>query len=738
MRLFKLEPEALLSPPRRNAFAFMSLAVIILAIYSNSFEASWHFDDQSNILERDAMHLTKLNWSQIKKTFFNEDGNIYRPVPCLSFALNYYFGKTRVFGYHVVNTAVHVITSFFLFLFVFHTLRLPSLRERYVQDAYFIALLAAVLWAINPVQTQAVTYIVQRMASMAAMFTIMSMFFYLKGRISKDRRKAVLHFSACAVFGLMAFGSKENAAMLPFSLLLFDLFLIQGFSRKNILRSFYIFLLLIIVPLILMMVLRGPEVLHRILISDYEIRRPFTMTERLLTEPRIVLFYLSLLFYPMPFRLSIVHDIAISQGLLQPISTLLAILGIFAIVGMCLLGARRFPLVCYCILFFFMNHIIEGSIFALELIFEHRNYLPSMLLFVPVAILLVKGIRYFSYKLLMQCFLAGFAVLYVVGVGHSTFARNFVWRDDGTLWSDATEKASGLVRPHLNLGKYFYDQRMMDQALTEYIKADNSEILSRKVDRYINYYNIGLIYHKKAEYQRALVYYKKCLHGISNHGDTYNNMGLIFREQGKLEQATRAMKKAIFHDPNHLAAHKNLALIYLKQDQYKKAAFWLEKAHRINPYEVAVLGALGYTYRLIGSYGKAYLYLQRAAGIEPHDPKVHLYLAELYFKMGMKARVGGQLIRFIKLANDADIRGYVQGTAGNEHQVAFIQPFKGHVLDRLAEIYEGKADLIRKGIDHIQEKRGEADSDTEMRTDGKEKETAAPGGLFPDLAGPPL
>ena len=106
-----------LSSCRKNIFAFISLFFLIILIYSNNFNASWHFDDEPNILFGDALHLKRLNWTEIKETFF-WGHKIYRPVACLSIALNYYFGQDNVFGYHLINNLIHVISAFFLFLFI--------------------------------------------------------------------------------------------------------------------------------------------------------------------------------------------------------------------------------------------------------------------------------------------------------------------------------------------------------------------------------------------------------------------------------------------------------------------------------------------------------------------------------------------------------------------------------------------------------------------------------------------
>jgi len=153
MEIFNLEPETHLTPCRKNVFAIVTIFIIVIAIYSNTLNASWHFDDETNILGNNPLHLKELNWQNIKKTFFasyDNGGKIYRPIACFTFALNYYFGKDNVFGYHFVNLSIHLLTSIFLFLFIYHSLNLPLLKAKYGPNSYFIALLATVLWAEFP------------------------------------------------------------------------------------------------------------------------------------------------------------------------------------------------------------------------------------------------------------------------------------------------------------------------------------------------------------------------------------------------------------------------------------------------------------------------------------------------------------------------------------------------------------------------------------------------------------
>ena len=158
----------------------------------------------------------------------------------------------------------------------------------------------------------------------------------------------------------------------------------------------------------------------------------------------------------MPNRLSLEHDITLSTGLITPVSTLVSLLTIVLIFCLAVAFARKRPLMSFCVIFFFINHLVEGSVFPLELIFEHRNYFPSMLFFVPMAILISMGLSHFSRKPFFQVLLVSFVILVLIGWGNGAYLRNTIWQTDVTLWSDCAEKYPKLSRPHHNLGRLLW------------------------------------------------------------------------------------------------------------------------------------------------------------------------------------------------------------------------------------------------------------------------------------------
>jgi protein O-mannosyl-transferase len=659
MKIFDLNSEMRLSPCRKNVFAIVTLFIILISVYSNTFDASWHFDDEYSILKNNALHITDLNWQNIKNTFRASSdgrGRLDRPVACLSFALNYYFGESKVRGYHIINFTIHFLSSIFLFLFIYHTLNLPILKERYGPNSYFIGFLATVLWAINPVQTQAVTYIVQRMASMAGMFYIMTMYFYLKGRTSGPKLLRITHYFFCIVCAILALGSKENTVILPMVILLYDLFLIQGITKKSLKKYIFLFLIAVLTCAIVAVFLKGPSIFHpENIVSGYQLRG-FSLIERLLTEPRVALLYVSLLLYPMPYRLCFSHDISISTGLLDPPTTIIAILIIFAILCLTIFKSKKWPLVSFCIFFFFINHVIESTAIPLELVFEHRNYIPSMLFFVPIAILIAKGLDFFSYKRSIQLIISIFVVLALVAIGHSTFIRNFAWKTEETLWLDAVEKSPNLSRTHINLGKAYAGIGFRRLALEQYKKALVLPDGPNRKAHYSAHYSIGLIYKSLKDHTAAMNHFLKAVELEPRFPPAYTSLGILKLEQGENDEALEYFLKALAHELNSQQERNYAGLVLLRQNKLENAIKQFQKSLKANPNDQAyILTHLGAAYQGKGELESALKCFKKVVGINHKYVPAYLHLIASYLLKGEAAKAEKTAEELIALFPDDKI-----------------------------------------------------------------------------------
>ena len=699
--------EPSLSHCRIVVFSIIALSLLIFSIYGNSFDCSWHFDDEANITDNPNLHLKEITWENLRRALYSDRNNptvLYRPVACLTFAFNHYFGGLNVFGYHLVNILIHLLSSVFLFLFIYHTLNLPSLRAKHAPQCYFIALLATTLWAVNPIQTQAVTYIVQRMASLAGMFYIMSMFFYLKARTAHTSDRKVLFFILCLVSFAMALGSKENAAMLPLSILLYEILLIQeitGEKLRRYLRLFGIVAGVILIFCFTYFYIQGGNIFSFLI--GYG-NRPFTLYQRLLTEPRVIVFYITLLLYPVPNRLSIVHPIRISTSFFDPIWTFFSILFIATAIAYAIYLARKRPLFSFCILFFFVNHAIESTILPLELIFEHRNCIPSMLFFLPIAIGFNSLLQLYARRKAMNQFISAFIILLLIGLGNATFIRNFTWKNEKTLWMDAIEKAPDQFRPHHNLGRYYHDHGYRDKAISEYEKALVSPISQRKTEIFVTYYNLGKIYADIREYKRPLEYYYRALRINPAFPPLYNNIAGIFDRYGRYELAYRYLVESFRLQPDSLETNFNLGLYYLREKQPDKAIYHLNAVSNGAEFEETVLLYLGIAFKQKGQLGRAVTYFKRALKKNARNIKPYLHLAEIYFRIGDTGRAKKAMAKALNLIpNDKTFRkilGDLQGIGPSKN----LQPQATVVIPLMRAMCLRKSGILEKWSEVLEER----------------------------------
>ena len=649
----------------------LSLSLMIVLIYSNAFNASWHLDDRSNIVNNRGLHITNLRLSSLMRTFFTSPQSggaitdeLYRPIPCLTFAINWYFGKDRVFGYHVVNILVHILTAYLLFLTILNILKSPNLKNQYQGKENFVAFLAAVLWAINPIQVQTVTYIVQRMASMAAMFYILSIYLYLKTRQSEQPLCRILLLLGCTAGFLLALGSKENAATLPLAVILIEVICFQDLNSRKVRRAFFWGTVVaggLLVVFSALLFLPGNPFAF---IKGYG-GRPFTLSERLLTESRIVLFYLSLIFYPLPTRLSIEHDITVSTSLINPWITLPAILIHLVLIGIGLFQIKKRPLLALAILFFYLNHVIESTIIPLELIFEHRNYLPSLFLFLPVAAGFKKLLDYYEKRnTVFRSVLICSSILIIAGIGAGTYIRNMAWATEKTLWEDAMHKAPNSHRPLHNLAwGYYVKIGQYDRAIELYEKSldlrTNNDFANP-----IAMSNLGLLYVHKKKYQKAIELWQTALERRPNDDVIRYRYVIGLIEMKNWDAALDNLNQLMSRHPLHFDYTYLKGYVLLNQNQYEAALEYFERCLRlVSENQQALLGA-GICNNLMGHYGRAEAIFRRVLKFAPNDDLTLLWLVETNLSVDDSQDVDRYLKQLLAIVPSNELLALLQGDPG--------------------------------------------------------------------------
>ena len=396
-KLDKGEKIPLTSQPKKQSFPFHHLIAVALIVgvalvaYSNTFHVPFQFDDRPNIINNPNVQIKVFTWERLEQLVRNTYKETIRVFSYFTLALNYYFGEFNVFGYHLVNFFIHITSGIFLYWFLLLTFNLPSLKEKYGPFSYKVALFSSLIFIAHPIQTQSVTYIVQRMSSMAGMFYLLSLILYIKGRLSFGRTR-LFYFGGMALSYLLGVFSKENVAILPLFVALYEFYFFQKLDLSP--RGRKILISLVAVLLILGafgFIIWGKRYIN-VIIEGYEYRT-FTMSERVLTQFRVVLYYLTLLIYPHPSRLNLDYDFPISKTILDPPMTLISILMIAGLIGYSIWTAKKRPMISFCILWYFGNLVIESSIFPLEMVFEHRLYLPAVGPFILFSLFMVRGIE---------------------------------------------------------------------------------------------------------------------------------------------------------------------------------------------------------------------------------------------------------------------------------------------------------------------------------------------------------
>lgn len=612
----------------RYGLSFLFLFLLVLLSYSNTFDSSWHLDDYHSIVNNRFLHINDASFKSFADVTNSGNVNITRPLSNLTFAINWYFGKDNVAGYHAVNTGIHVINSFLLFLTILFLFKTPSLKDKLsLENEYFISLLSAVLWAVNPLQTQAVTYIVQRMSSMAAMFYIIGIFLYIKARLSDSAYKKTILYFCIFLSYMLALGTKENTAILPLSLVLVEIIFFQDLGRSEIRRKYFYIAaaLAVIITLTGLFLFIGTDTFN--IFHGYE-NRYFTPGERLLTEARIIVYYISLIFYPAPTRLSIEHDIDVSTSFFYPWTTMPSIIIIVLLIGLGFWQVRKRPLLSFAILFFFLNHVIESSVIGLELIFEHRNYLPSFFLFVPVSV----GLKYLMDRYLgrksMFIVISSFVVLLVIGFGSGTYIRNIQWASEISLSLDAVKKAPQSARSANNFAKAYYEAtEQYNIAIELYHKALYLKTHNRNYKAFI-LGNIAGVYYHLEDYRRAEKFWEKAVQMYPGYDFAKYRLALVSVKKNDWAGGLHYLNKIDSNNQDNKDVHNLKGVTLFNQGKHKEAFYSFKKCIVNNSDEIKSRINIGAAFCLMGEYGKAGLFLTEAQKRRPDDVMTLLWLIE--------------------------------------------------------------------------------------------------------------
>jgi hypothetical protein len=372
--------------------ALVGILVVTALVYLPGIRGGYVFDDYPNIVDNLALHVTSLSWNDwIAAMLSSPASNLHRPLAMLTFAVNLYFTGLDPVPMKLTNIAIHLLNVLLVFGLI-RSLLSPvftgndGMRRR----IDWAALFASACWALHPINLMAVLFIVQRMESLCHVFVFAGLWAYVAGRVRQQRGASGWSLVLTGLVGGTAVGllAKESAVLLPVYALCLEtcIFGFRGATERRDPRMLWLYGGVLILPAIIGVAWLLPPLIHPGALSY----RNFTIGQRLLTEPRVVLDYLRWILLPDLRQFGLDHDdYVVSYGLWNPPSTLLAILGIVALSAAAWFLHRRRPLVSLGILWFLSAQLLTATFIPLELVFEHRNYFASLGICVALADLLL-------------------------------------------------------------------------------------------------------------------------------------------------------------------------------------------------------------------------------------------------------------------------------------------------------------------------------------------------------------
>lgn len=474
-----------MSPKKQSRLAlfiifltFSLLTVFMVGLYWQGLWGPYLLDDLQSIgpLQSDDLSL----WEMLSLSFQNESGPLGRPLSVASFALNQYFFGSDPFSYKVTNLVLHLCMGVVVAYFIYCVSRITRQKK---SRQWTLVALVTLLWLIHPLLVSTVLYPVQRMTILCHLFLLLSINCYIYARMKQLVQKRAWPFYALSVLnGLLAISAKETALLLPFYLFITEFCLLNFKTRY---QSSNRHLKTLWTTLIALCAIAGiAYFVYRFHYFQnlYE-DKPFTLLQRIFTQSQVLIFYLKQILFPNLASMGLYHD---DYPITQHFNTkvLLSLSTITLALVMACVYRKRYPLMAFACLWFFVSHLIESTVLPLELVFEHRNYLASIgvLLGALTAYLAIYDLPKFRlkrvYTLIICCYIGLFLSL--------TWARIHTFSSKELFIKNTLAFQPNSPQAHIELANWFLENRQYQNAfgaleVAEALQPKNAGITLHKV-----------------------------------------------------------------------------------------------------------------------------------------------------------------------------------------------------------------------------------------------------------------
>jgi Flp pilus assembly protein TadD len=522
-------------------------------------------------------------------------GGRSRAFGLFTFALGFRAGGLDPLPWHLTNVAIHVAASLavlWLGLLLSRT-RIFARRPEGDSPAFdggLVAFLAALLFAVHPLQTQAVTYLTQRFTSLATLLFVLAVALYVRARLPGPRSGRAMDYGAALGSGLLAMWTKEIAFTLPALVAAVEWMFLEGGARRR-LGAVAPFLALLAAHLLA--VYRTPAavpVLGRsgAALQDIGGAGAPPWADYLLTQVPATLAYLRMLL--LPVGQSIDHDFPIFTSVADP-AVLGAALSLLALAGLAAwwlrlslrageTDAAGFRLAAFGVLWFFVTLSVEAVVPLSDVFVEHRAYLPSVGFFLACASLAVVLRDRMSRRSPAAARTVVPAVLVVVvALGAASFARNSVWASTASLWEDAARKAPAKVRP-----REWYVRELLDQGRLVDAEREMLDLVRLRPGSPKAHTMLGVVLARQGRFDEAVAEQRRALALAPGFAEAHYNLGLVWKTRGNLPAAESAYREAIRLDPRAADPHNDLGALLARQGRLSEAIPEFRAALALDPF----------------------------------------------------------------------------------------------------------------------------------------------------------
>ena len=590
---------------RKPSIALLLIALAGAVAYATSFGVPFQFDDDAYVVNNPVLR----NFSSFLSPREIAGGESLSPTDMptalrfafmtrifgyLTLAANFKLHGLNVAGYHIVNLLLHILTGWLLYLIARSTFS-RTLPDNGGDDttATAAALFTALLFICHPLQTHAVTYVTSRFVLLASCCSLLSLWAYIRSRTVRHASGAMITLSVAAAAAAML--SKEFTFTLPVLIALYEFTFLDGSLREKLRKLAPLALPMPIIPLLVFLkqgnVTALDGTMRTITAADVS---QISRLDYLMTQFGVITLYLRLLILPVGQNID--HDIVVqhspaSPAVFVPLLVLLVLLALAGAAAWCWIRSRHsgsspaLKVITFGIAWFFIALSVESSILPLgELQAEYRAYLPSAGLLLAFGSLCILAVARFRIN---RTALTAAAGLLIITLTAATLLRNRVWQSEISLWSDASAKSPGKVRPLQNLGMYYARDGRLTEAEQTLKKAvaveprnfelhNNLGIVYRQAgdfDRAIAeyrtvlqlqpgdpmaHYNLGNIHLAQGRPAEAIEAYQSCLKGAPGYDEAYNNLGIALQRSGRRDEAVAAFRQAVTLNPENKNARNNL------------------------------------------------------------------------------------------------------------------------------------------------------------------------------------